>query len=77
MITTTIALYIFGVSLVPAIGFCIWVATMLSAIRREHSTEVKALMKDVVRAVNTMTYYVKWAIENNSGQAPPPPTESL
>ena len=54
----------------PVVSWAIWLSWTVART----STRTNQLIEDNTRAMHALTHYIRWFIENQSGEQPPPPT---
>lgn len=102
--TAEIALWVFGISLVPLIAWCFTMTMWLLSLRRdsaklihmhehadefgfgtvslqqqqvEERAEMRNLIRDNTQAMREVAHYIKWCIEHQTGEKPPPPVPQV
>ncbi len=89
--TPDIAVYILGAALVPTIGWGVYVTAQLNNLKRvsdrllhmhEHAdefgfgtVEMRMICQELSHAIRSMTHYIKWMCEQQTGIKPPPPLD--
>ena len=74
----------------PVVSWAIWLSwtvartsTRLARLEHMHdnpeefgfgTSRTNQLIEDNTRAMQALTHYIRWVIENQSGERPPPPT---
>lgn len=91
--TLEIFLWVAGISSVPTISFCIFVYMALKSIKKDvekllemhynadeygfGTDKQTKVIADNTRAMNSLTHYIKWLAEQQTGHTPPPHIEDV
>lgn len=83
------ATWVFGVALVPLLGWCIHITWHLQRCRdgvarllnmHEHpedygfgTSRQTKVIEENTRAMRSLEHYIRWSLEKEHGMAPPPP----
>lgn len=89
--TNETALSIFGLMLVPILTWAAWATIMLSSSKKacdkliymhEHAdefgfgtVEMRMITKELLIAIRSLTHYIRWSCEKQTGEVPPPPID--
>lgn len=79
-----------GALLVPAFGWLWWVATVMTAIKkqgeailkgqeaeRERSIARERMDTELAGTLRSMVHYMKWFVKEQTGKEPPPPEPEI
>ena len=79
--TVDIAVWIVGVTIIPAILWAIHSTVSMNKVKKDVSTLVKMHrgtnenLRENTRAIRSLTHYFKWFIAKQMEEDPPPPLE--
>ncbi len=91
--TVQTALWVFGLSVIPVIGFCFWLYVTMRDIKADTqdlmvmhqnpdahgfgTNQLEKVIGNLATATNAMAHYTKWMAEKLTGETPPPPTPKI